>query len=207
MLRRETAMSSMSISNTQSRFDVTSYKSYSGLEQRIHRSVCAFCRKRRSTSGECTKPCPLQGYQSLVDQLSRGSHIELDYRVSDVLSGLVQDQSLGLTVAQLATAVDLSSSRLSHLFKRDTGTSIGVFLRVRRHWHVLWLLATTSKRVSEIAYSTGFADLPHFNRFFGRQLGITPTQFRRRIRSAPGVRTTTGEADRNQQEIAEKDKQ
>jgi AraC family transcriptional regulator of arabinose operon len=207
VLGRETAMGRMSISNTQSRFELTSYKSYSGLEQRIHRSVCAFCRKRRSTSSECAEPCPLQGYQSLVDQFSRGSHIDLDYRVYDVLSGLVQDQSVGLTVAQLAKSVDLSSSRLSHLFKRDTGTSIGVFLRVRRHWHVLWLLATTSKRVSEIAYSAGFADLPHFNRFFRRQLGITPTQFRKRIRSALAVRTTTDEDDRNQQGITGKNKQ
>jgi len=39
-------------------------------------------------------------------------------------------------------------------------------------------LQCTRMKVGEIAFASGFADAPHFNRCFRRRFGASPTQYR-----------------------------
>ncbi len=98
----------------------------------------------------------------------------LDLRISQVVQLLRATPDRRMTVAQAATAVALSPSRLAHLFRAQTG------LAIRRY--VLWLrLAdavqkmTSGVSLTVAAHAAGFADSAHLSRTFRRMFGLMPS--------------------------------
>lgn len=83
-----------------------------------------------------------------------------------------------VSLSSVARAVNVSAKYFSELFKQATGIAFVEYIgrvRVEKAKH---LLADPSRRVSEIAFETGFQSLSQFNRTFRRVTGISPTQFR-----------------------------
>jgi AraC-like DNA-binding protein len=74
--------------------------------------------------------------------------------------------------------VNLSPSRLSHLFKRETGVPPQEFLKQIRMYHARTLLEDTFLSVKEIMALCGFNDASHFIRDFERVYGKTPRRYR-----------------------------
>jgi len=82
------------------------------------------------------------------------------------------------SVDSLANRVRLSPSRLSQLFKAETGMSPMQYLRTLRMRQAEDLLQTTFLSVKEIAFLSGASDVSHFVRDFKRHFGLTPSEFR-----------------------------
>ncbi len=80
--------------------------------------------------------------------------------------------------AELARAVGLSRSALSHFFRRTTGRTITDFINEVRIGHACQMLISTKLNVSEIAYACGFESLSHFNNTFRRIKALSPKIFR-----------------------------
>ena len=83
-----------------------------------------------------------------------------------------------LNVAELATAVNVSTSYYFALFKRHTGCSPINFLIHVRMRHACGLLETSSMSVKEIAALLGYDDAFYFSRQFKSVIGIAPTGYR-----------------------------
>ncbi|MFB3778245.1 MAG: helix-turn-helix domain-containing protein [Bryobacteraceae bacterium] len=78
----------------------------------------------------------------------------------------------------------VSVSRLSHLFKGETGTSLAAYVRGKRlKWAAETLLLSTLS-VKEIALAAGFRSTSHFVHQFRREFGVTPRLFRQDDRAA-----------------------
>lgn len=114
--------------------------------------------------------------EELVEALApKGSvPVPLDGRVARAVELLRGAPERRMPLAELAAAVGLSSSRLAHLFRAQTG------LPVRRY--LLWLRLGDALRqlahgvsLTTVAHAAGFADSAHFSRTFRRMLGITPS--------------------------------
>ena len=60
----------------------------------------------------------------------------------------------------LARMVNLSSSRLSHLFKATTGVTLQRFLSLRRLEAAAELLQSTEMPIKEVSYSVGYRHAP-----------------------------------------------
>jgi len=83
-----------------------------------------------------------------------------------------------ISAKDIAAKVNISSSRLSHLFKESLDTTLTSYLHdVRLHW-AKYYLENTTLRVSEIAFRVGFENLGHFNRLFHAKVGFSPLKFR-----------------------------
>lgn len=108
----------------------------------------------------------------------------MDLRVKTLLDGLNASEIGNPSIPQLARRVNLSPSRLSALFKRDLGLSIKQLLVDDRFKGAARLLVRTHMRVSEIAYEVGCNDLSNFTRAFGKRLGLTPKEYRKRYQTA-----------------------
>jgi AraC-like DNA-binding protein len=82
----------------------------------------------------------------------------------------------------LARAAGLSPSRLSMLFKRQTGISLTAF-RQRRCLEQFLRLYRTGARYSltEAALLAGFGSYPQFHRVFRRLMGVGPAAYRKRV--------------------------
>ena len=89
-----------------------------------------------------------------------------------------------LSVTDIAAHVHMSPSRLSHLFKAETGMSIMRYLSRARLDEAKRLLASPDTSVARVSEQVGFADPAHFSRSFKRAEGISPSDYRQRAITA-----------------------
>ncbi|MCZ8515726.1 helix-turn-helix domain-containing protein [Paenibacillus filicis] len=117
----------------------------------------------------------------LAQRTEKGERRELDSRVEQVLRVLEQDLTAKHTVDGLAARVHLSSSRLAHLFKKQTGDSLlETYLKMRLR-HASRLLLYTDRPIAEIAGDTGFPNPFYFSEQFTAFFGCSPTAYRARF--------------------------
>jgi AraC family transcriptional regulator len=92
---------------------------------------------------------------------------------------LIHDQfSENLTIAGIASEVDIHPFHLSKVFRQFNHQSIGEFLNRLRIQFACRELANPERRLAEIAFASGFADQSHFTRVFKERTGMTPGAFR-----------------------------
>lgn len=88
------------------------------------------------------------------------------------------DLSANLTLQVLAGRLNVSSSYLSALFRKETGQTLTDFINQRRIQHAMYLLETTHLQVQTVAQHCGFLDVHYFTKVFKRIAGHTPRQHR-----------------------------
>ncbi|WP_437397616.1 helix-turn-helix domain-containing protein [Flagellimonas lutimaris] len=88
-------------------------------------------------------------------------------------------QKLGLpTVTYFADELNLSANYFGDLVKNETGKSAKDHIQDYMIEIAKKKTFNTDKSVSEIAYELGFKYPQHFNRFFKKQVGYTPNEYR-----------------------------
>ena len=83
-----------------------------------------------------------------------------------------------LNLRTLADILNVSSSYLSTLFKKETGQTVTEYINQRRIKHAKHLLETTRLQVQTIAQHCGIVDVQYFSRVFKRIAGMTPKEYR-----------------------------
>jgi AraC family transcriptional activator of pobA len=84
------------------------------------------------------------------------------------------ERKIGFYAGRLAMTAD----RLNDHVKRATGVTAGHLIRQRIMTEAKRELVFATRAIHEIAYDLGFTDPSHFARFFRKQTGVTPQQFR-----------------------------
>ncbi len=77
-----------------------------------------------------------------------------------------------------AGRLHMTTDRLNDLVKRATGVTAGHLIRQRVLTEAKRELVFTNRAIHDIAYDLGFSDPSHFARFFRKQTGKTPQDFR-----------------------------
>src|SRR5215203_2535248 len=106
----------------------------------------------------------------------------MDWRIEKVLQHLRQEGcnlEPRSAITQLAGSVNLSASRLRHLFKSETGESLKKRLIEARLETGRELLEGSSLTVKEITVRVGYLHASHFVRDFKRSYQISPAQYRK----------------------------
>ncbi len=149
------------------------------LEQRIREVVCSYCKERCPLTDCIYEQCSIRTY--LPSPVIRTGRVEgeFDRRVRAALQILDREWNKPIRLRYLANRLGLSTSRLEHLFKSDTGTTLQKLIYERRLWYAAKLLTTTEMRVSEVCYYVGFKNQSNFNHAFRKKYGLTPRHFRR----------------------------
>ncbi|MFT7596442.1 MAG: transcriptional regulator GlxA family with amidase domain [Paracoccaceae bacterium] len=65
------------------------------------------------------------------------------------------------------------------LFKKQMGITPNLYLNTLRAEHAIEELMTTDKSVTDIGHDLGFSSQASFTRFFGSNVGISPSEYRR----------------------------
>jgi AraC-like DNA-binding protein/mannose-6-phosphate isomerase-like protein (cupin superfamily) len=86
-----------------------------------------------------------------------------------------------LSVQSIAGLLGCSPDYLSHLFHVETKERLTHYIQRIRIEGALIALETTSLNISEIAYSSGFADPAYFARVFKQRKGVSPHEHRLRL--------------------------
>lgn len=88
-------------------------------------------------------------------------------------------QEIGLpTVKYFAEKVFLSPNYFGDMIRKQTGITVSEHIQNKLINRAKELLLSTSKSMSEIAYSLGFQYPQHMSRMFKRVVGCTPNEFR-----------------------------
>jgi AraC-like DNA-binding protein len=101
----------------------------------------------------------------------------MDPRIEAIVTEIVNDRIW--SIENLASSVNLSSSRLRHLFRQEVGLPLGLFVRKSRLERALALLGGSFLSVKQVTFEVGFTDETHFIREFKRAYGTTPGAYRR----------------------------
>lgn len=105
-------------------------------------------------------------------------------QVSTALDYITQHYDHPLSLADVATAVGLSTFRLAHLVKAHTGKTVLQLILHARIQTARQLLENTEKPCTAIAHEVGFHDQSYFIRHFKRVTGETPARYRRMRRTS-----------------------
>jgi len=97
-----------------------------------------------------------------------------------------------VSLKQVAASVNLSPCHFCAVFKKQTGVTFSRYRVRQRLAKACELLADPERRVSDVAFDSGFESIPYFNRAFRWQFGCSPTEYRQRL-----ARHNPGQENRN----------
>lgn len=83
-----------------------------------------------------------------------------------------------ITLAKISEEMYVSPSRLSHVFKEETGLSPIQYVIQRRIGEAQSLLVETNELIRDIETSLGFCSSVHFSMMFKKYVGIPPKVYR-----------------------------
>ena len=106
----------------------------------------------------------------------------MDRRIELVISKIKKDTARAWDSTTLSALVNLSPSRFRHLFKQETGTTAGQYIKELRLRKAEKMLRTTFLSVKQVLKQVGLGSNAHFVHDFRKKYGMTPTAYRRTIR-------------------------
>jgi AraC family transcriptional regulator len=104
-----------------------------------------------------------------------------DWRLRRAMEYLEAHLAEDVGLRDLAAVVGLSTTHLANLFREGTGVPPHRWLMQRRFEQACELLAKPHLSITDIAHLCGFASSQHLATVMRRQLGTTPTDYRRTI--------------------------
>lgn len=84
-----------------------------------------------------------------------------------------------LTLPVISTMLHISTYHLHRTFKRIAGVTPSAYVQMKRIAVATELLAQDNLTVTDVAMMVGFTNSAHFSTVFRRNIGCTPTEFRR----------------------------
>lgn len=106
-----------------------------------------------------------------------------DERLKHVLEYIHSHIAKDIDVDELASEACITKPYLIRIFKKELGTSPLQYINNKKVERAQLLLYTTDMPVKEIAYTLGFSDHSYFIRMFRKMSGITPQDYRERMRN------------------------
>lgn len=100
------------------------------------------------------------------------------------LKTIIQDQidtNLALTLSGISSELNINPAYVSREFsKYFDNLSFGEYIRKLRIEKAITYMEASDYSLSEVAYLTGFSDQSHFTRIFKLEIGLTPTEFKKK---------------------------
>lgn len=100
-------------------------------------------------------------------------------KVEQMACLIAQRYTERLMVEDIGRAVNLHPNYAMSLFRKTFGTTLIEYLTQHRVLHAQRLLATTQRKIVDVAFSSGFCSISRFNEAFRRTCGCSPREYRR----------------------------
>lgn len=85
-----------------------------------------------------------------------------------------------ITIPQLARQAGINEAKLKEGFKEVYGQSVHAYLLELRLEKAKQLLLKSELSITEITYEIGYSHVTHFTSLFKKELGITPSEWRKK---------------------------
>ncbi|ABD86742.1 response regulator transcription factor [Rhodopseudomonas palustris] len=115
--------------------------------------------------------------------------------VQKAINYIERNLSKRVTLEDAADYAKISACYLSRMFKKTLDVNFVTYLTTRRMELAKELLAGTERSITNIAKEFSYNDLNYFCKSFKKEIGVSPSEYRRQAREgqggAPGVRMAT----------------
>lgn len=105
--------------------------------------------------------------------------------VKRIIDWIEKQYARPFSLTALAANLHLSSHYASHLFRKETGSTITQYISAHRIKEAVMLLAKSDAPVEEISKQVGFQSSSFFCKCFKEKIGVTPHAYRKQIRTGP----------------------
>lgn len=105
-----------------------------------------------------------------------------DYAIEALLNDYFEKNGKNATLSEFAKAQSYHVNYLSRLIKKRTGKSFSELLRLYRMHRAKRLLTESDLSIEAIAFEVGYASASGFYRQFFSSLGMTPAEYRNRLK-------------------------
>ena len=148
----------------------------SRIEQEIAQIISGL-RSARSSEVDCSQRI-YRILCALLFPYSPSHAVAADSSIAHAVQYIDAHLFESLSVAQVASKVNLSPSHFSRLFRSTTGFSPHEYIMLHRIDEAKALLQSTALSVKEIAFRVGYRSEVNFIMAFTDKTGLSPTQFR-----------------------------
>jgi AraC family transcriptional regulator len=117
-------------------------------------------------------------YAELIKEPRSGSPSLPGYKLRHITDCMREHIAEDFSLEQLAALAGLSKFYFTRLFKSAMGMSPSRYLLTLRMDEARRLLRETKRSVVDVALDVGYANPSHFARFFRRETGLSPSDYR-----------------------------
>ncbi|MHA4739829.1 helix-turn-helix domain-containing protein [Dyadobacter sp. MSC1_007] len=146
----------------------------------------------RTEYGGGMRPAILESYlrswflHCIELQKESGDASSADPRLQILLESIETNYRRQRKVDFYANELSLSAKRLNELTRESFGKTISQMINERLVLEAKREIGYVRKPIKEISYELGFSEPAYFTRFFGKQTGYSPEDFRRRMEELYG---------------------
>lgn len=84
-----------------------------------------------------------------------------------------------MNISQVAESLGISEGHLSHVFKKETGRTLGSYITDYRIQKAKELLRDFRSKVYEVAEAVGYRDITYFSAAFKKAVGVSPSEYQK----------------------------
>ena len=107
----------------------------------------------------------------------------LDLLIENMKRYITANLEYGVSISKLASIFHYNEKYLGRKFKQQTGVSFHEYIHQKRIARAEQLLRDGNESMIDISEKVGFNNVTYFNRIFKRFHGVSPAEFRKRVRA------------------------
>ena len=112
--------------------------------------------------------------------LAKGDKSKYVLQALEYIAGHYSDQDISITT--IAADLGVSEGHLSHIFKKETSSTIISYLTQYRIHTAMKLLQNCRYKIYEVAEMVGYRDVAYFGSTFKKLVGVSPSEYQDRCR-------------------------
>ena len=120
----------------------------------------------------------IRDYCLLVKEHSLNKYSHL---VGEAITLIAYDLTADLSLKSIAKQLNVNPPYLSALFSKECGCTLTEYVNDKRIEQAIFMLSSSDKTVSAIAFECGIPDTNYFIKLFKRKTGLTPTAYRKQL--------------------------
>lgn len=102
-------------------------------------------------------------------------------RIETICQYIKDNYQQSITLEDIASLANMSTSAVSHFFKKRTNRTFSSYLSDVRIGNASRLLVETTRPINDIAFECGFDNISNFNRIFKHYKSETPREYRANV--------------------------